>query len=369
MNEDVEHSRVNAWINTAIRRNVVEIDLWAMYSGSSQILELPKSLFMCKTLESLKLRSPFISNLPASGCFPSLKFLYVDFFREVHDTMLPVFSNLPKLEDLTIRCHSRCDSSQKLNIAAPALKKLRLSLYTNDNGINSYNYLINCPKLENLYVNERVPSTYYWGKAKSLVRASIYLHQHCSNEQLSFYDVTALLAGVSNVIDLCLSAHCFEVGCQVVSEDSESEEGSDHEERSESEQGSYDVDGPVNEQGSEHEVNSKSEEGSLHKGGLDHEDGLDSVQGSEHQWNPLDSVPRCCWLHLKIVSMENFRGNREELEVAKYLLQYGHVLNKITISLDDLDWVEKVKIYEEIQWLPRASRTCRVVLTSKGGFV
>ncbi|XP_062011805.1 F-box/LRR-repeat protein At4g14103-like [Rosa rugosa] len=380
--KDVDHSRINAWINTAIRRNVVELDLLAGHPFLSKLVELPKSLFMCKTLVILRLRSQFITNIPASGCFPSLKFLHVTFYSNVIESMRELFSNCPILEDLTVDGLLLYGVSLNLNISVPSLKTLRIWFDKDgdDNGASSY--FINCPKLENLDVTEEFSSTYCWGKAKSLVKASICLPQHCSNGQPSFYRVKSLLAGISSVTDLCLSAHCFEVGslpayenlrrlklviqdcfcwelltkllkrspileslvleCEVdgcPQEDSDNDEGSLYEEDSESEEGS------------EHEEGSENERRS------DHEEGSVNEQGSEHQWNPPDCVPKCCLLHLKIVSIRGFMGERDELEVAKYLLKYGKVLNKMTISMDHLDVNEKEKIYKEFLMVPRGSRT------------
>lgn len=50
-------------------------------------------------------------------------------------------------------------------------------------------------------------------------------------------------------------------------------------------------------------------------------------------------------------------GNGNELEVAKYLLKYGQVLNKMTICVNQLNVNEKEKIYKEILIVPRGSRT------------
>lgn len=61
---------INGWIDL---RRVAELDLDVI----KYALELPKSLFACKTLMKLKLRSYFIINIPTTGCFPSLKFLHV----------------------------------------------------------------------------------------------------------------------------------------------------------------------------------------------------------------------------------------------------------------------------------------------------
>ncbi|XP_062011808.1 F-box/LRR-repeat protein At4g14103-like isoform X2 [Rosa rugosa] len=110
-------------------------------------------------------------------------------------------------------------------------------------------------------------------------------------------------------------------------------------------------------EGSEYEEGSEHEEGSDHEEGSEYEQGSNHEEGSEHQWNPPDCVPTCCLSHLKIVTIRGFTGKGDELEVAKYLLKYGQVLNKMTISMDRLDLNEKEKIYKEFLMVPRGSRT------------
>lgn len=97
----------------------------------------------------------------------------------------------------------------------------------------------------------------------------------------------------------------------------------------------------------ENEESSKNEEGS------------EDEEGSEH-WNPPESVPICCLSHLKFVSLRGFTGQRNEMEMAKYLLKCGEVLNKMTITTYNLDLNGKAKLYKEFLLVPRGSRTCIV---------
>ncbi|PRQ30992.1 putative F-box domain, leucine-rich repeat domain, L domain-containing protein [Rosa chinensis] len=78
-------SRIDLWINIAIRRNVVELDLDLSDCGRDSDLhvELPSSIFVCKTFRILKLKlgANFIAIAPTSNCFPSLKYLHVTLDR------------------------------------------------------------------------------------------------------------------------------------------------------------------------------------------------------------------------------------------------------------------------------------------------
>lgn len=61
-----DFSHVDAWIRTAIRRNAEELDLRVQSSDNSEQFELPKSLFMCKTLMVMKLMTDFVASIPTS---------------------------------------------------------------------------------------------------------------------------------------------------------------------------------------------------------------------------------------------------------------------------------------------------------------
>jgi hypothetical protein len=84
--------------------------------------------------------------------------------------MVKLFKNCPVLEDLTI---DGCYVFSVLEVAAPALKILRLRFDPCSRSFE-HNYLINCPKLENLVLKGNVSANYCLGQAESLVTASQY---------------------------------------------------------------------------------------------------------------------------------------------------------------------------------------------------
>ncbi|RXI02928.1 hypothetical protein DVH24_003006 [Malus domestica] len=70
-----ELALINSWIQTAIERNVVELDLRVdTILDDYRRFELPQCIFTCKTLVALKVSSNCITYAPpASGCFLNLK--------------------------------------------------------------------------------------------------------------------------------------------------------------------------------------------------------------------------------------------------------------------------------------------------------
>lgn len=69
--------------------------------------------------------------------------------------------------------------------------------------------------------------------------------------------------------------------------------------------------------------------------------------------------------HLKTFSMKGYKGRRDEMEVAKYMLINGEVLNTITISTKD--YIHEDRLYEKEEELylrllqvKKGSKTCQV---------
>lgn len=224
-----DFSRVCGWICTAIKHNVVEVDL-NFGSDGDQTYELPESLFLSKTLVVLKLVSKCITFNPQSGSFPSLKVLDVHLYHPDNDSMKKLFSRCPILEDLIISA-TIGDRVLNFKVSAPELKTFKVDLfnaykdeseYESESDIEDeneahecidvYNFFINAPKLETLSIHADILSNFFLENAESLVKADIDLTHHDSSERPTFANcATALLAAISNVKDLSLSAHCFKV--------------------------------------------------------------------------------------------------------------------------------------------------------------
>ncbi|KAL6199982.1 hypothetical protein ACLB2K_029764 [Fragaria x ananassa] len=79
---------------------------------------------------------------------------------------------------------------------------------------------------------------------------------------------------------------------------------------------------------------------------------------SELSWNPPDAVPICLSSHLKTITIKGFKGLRVEMGVTKYLLNNGHVLNKLTLYTRFL-YTEAEEMYKEFLMFHRAM-SCQV---------
>ncbi|XP_004301969.1 PREDICTED: F-box/LRR-repeat protein 13-like [Fragaria vesca subsp. vesca] len=352
-----DYSRICGWILTAIRHNVVELDL-RVASHGSQIFELPSSLFVCKTLTVLKLLSPFITNTPASGCFPSLKCLLVTVhLPKDNDSMLKLFTKCPVLEELTIQGCLQADIVLNVNISAPILKILRMNFGSNDDREAS-NFFVDVPMLEYLDLTEDFLSNYFLSCGNSLVRAILDLCDPMSSVDPDFPTrVSGLLAGVSNMKYLSLSIHRFKVGCLPAFNNltklklvllecfpwellTQILERSPH----------------VEHLVLEHSLTSCDDDDSFDD---DSEYDSEPEEPPKPQWLPPQVVPICLVSHLKTVAIEGFKGQVDAIEVAKYFLRNGAVLEKLTVS--KAPTCEEIQaLYEELLTVPRVSKACIV---------
>ncbi|KAB2623561.1 F-box/LRR-repeat protein [Pyrus ussuriensis x Pyrus communis] len=304
--EDFSH--IVGWICTAIRHNVVELDL-CVYSDNvvCPTFELPQCVFMSKTLVVLKVKSNCITYAPpTSGCFPSLKFLDVKVDYPEDDSVGELFACCPVLEDLSIDATIRDALILSFKVSAPELKRLRMTFFS-DMIVGKdfmYDISINAPKLENLDIKQDSLSVYLFENLNSL--GCLPAFDHLTELKLVLYDcyrwdlLTELLKKSPNLESLVIEhkKECVK---------------------------NYD------------ETESYSKD----------------VLYSEHRWSTPESVPICLISHLKTITVRGFEGYPHEKKVAKYLLNNGEVLTKMTVYNDEL--------YKELM-LERGSRTCWVEL-------
>ncbi|KAM2091018.1 hypothetical protein ACFX1T_029559 [Malus domestica] len=210
-----DFSRIDAWICIAVMRNVVELDLDLrdVSEGLEVDFEMPQSLFKSKTLMILRVSSNIISyDPPTSGCFPSLKFLHVSADNPYEKSMENLFSCCPVLEYLSIHLFVGTDVVHKINVSAPQLKTLEISL--DDEYENENIFYIDAPQLANFHLKGADLSSCSLKNAKSIVNASVAFKYLARNLSPLFpVRACSLLAGISKVKYLSLSAYSLEARC------------------------------------------------------------------------------------------------------------------------------------------------------------
>ncbi|KAM5586463.1 F-box/FBD/LRR-repeat protein [Rosa sericea] len=371
--EDFIH--IDSWIRTAIRCHVVEMYLY-VNSYDRELFELPESLFTCKTLKVLTLTSNFITNFPTSGCFPNLKFLhYTVEYLAPKDSY--EFSYFPVLEHLSIEGHLGDGDAFNFSICLPELKTISVSLTFTCDIPEGSNFSINAPKLEKLDLMEGALSNFILENTKSLVKANIHVYFHDDDEQdASANCATKFLAGISGVQYMSLSSHFFQA-CSLPAFDNLRKlklilhhccDG--WELLIKLLERSHNLERLVLEHEGHRQPRNLTEQ---EKKGIRiklPEDFKLVEFPAEVQWSPPESVPRCLLSSLKSICIMGFKGkgmygHLDEVEVIKYLLTNGRVLEKMTIYTPGLFMCTTEDFYKEFSLFEWGSKTCEVEIVKK----
>lgn len=334
-----DFSHIDSWICAAIQRNAVEVDL-CVESDGQQIFELPKPLLTCKTLEVLKLDSNYVINLPTTGSFPTLRSLHVTVNSPDSDAMGTLISYCPVLENLTID-GTLGDHVLNVSVSVAELKSLRIRLRsTTDVLHDAHNFLINAPKIEYLDIEEDILSNYKLENAKSLVKAHARVSDNYTIRGHDFNRATALMSTISSVKYLSLSTTHLEDLClptfgnlcqlKLIAYYSNYWDVPEFLERLPNLE--YFV----------------LEYKMIIIGGV-----------PEYECIQTESVPMCLTSHLKTISIRGMEGLPHDLELLKYLLKNGEVLEKMTIYTGDL-LCTKDELNKEVCMFKRGSKSCQV---------
>lgn len=143
---DCEAVDIRIWIEFAVERGLRELELDPC--SDKGYIELPGSIYACKTLEVLKLKSYVRVGVPdCTVNFKSLKILNIQLvYYEDDDSVRRLFSSFPNLEDLAVKRY--IDNVINFTIAVPSLK--RLSIHDCSDGDGRRGYVINAPSLNYL---------------------------------------------------------------------------------------------------------------------------------------------------------------------------------------------------------------------------
>ncbi|XP_050369210.1 F-box/FBD/LRR-repeat protein At3g52680-like [Argentina anserina] len=194
----------------------------------------------------------------------------------------------------------------------------------------SFSFHVNAPNLEKLVLKSVTLGIYNLENVKSLVSASITFDDMSATDFPTLSTrASSLLAGISGVNYLSFSTLSFEV--EKVSNLPEAF------------------------------INLKKIGPALHECNywelLADKTECDD-EHSELEWNTPEVVPVCLSSQLKTITIKGFKGQRVEMGVAKYLLNNGHVLNKLTLHTGFL-YTEAEEMYKEFLMFRRAM-SCQV---------
>nr|XP_011462152.1 PREDICTED: LOW QUALITY PROTEIN: putative F-box/FBD/LRR-repeat protein At5g22670 [Fragaria vesca subsp. vesca] len=325
-NSPDESSYLNDLVSAAVSCNVIELDL-QIHGPCWYVVDLPRSIFRCKTLKVLKLcidQDIDIPEPPTSGCFPSLKIFHLTVV-DPHETLGRLLSYIPVLEDLSIHVEVKYShifyDNINVKVSAPELKTLKLSMewedyFDYDEITKQYHFCVDAPKLENLEVIQIPLSNYILENPKSVVNASIAF-EFLAEEEWPPFPAMRIRFWLQYPMLKCLSLsdQPFEAS-------------------------KIPIFGSLNQlrlvlcnHNSSWEFLTELLQKTPNLEDLDLvlENVWEDEDYPELQWNPLQLVPDCLSSNLKTISIRGFKGRQVETKLAKYMLLNGCHLNKMTI--------------------------------------
>ncbi|XP_061988356.1 F-box/FBD/LRR-repeat protein At1g16930-like [Rosa rugosa] len=374
-------SLIYAWISTAIRRNVVELDL-RVGTSTDPHFEIPKRLFMCSTLVKLKLwlRRDISVITPRSNCFPCLKFLHVTLLYPDSDSMEKLFSRFPVLEDLIIDGNLEDASAFKLDISAPKLKRLQIRLTVHKFAMGSNNFVnyvcqifinADAPDLEELDICSDVLVSFSLKNANCLSKAEVDFSDVKELEDhdcfLGLVDrIRQIFAGICDAKYLTVKAPiltALDIGNQrllpTLNNLSHLELQLETCRCLQSLTTWLKISPNL-----EHLKISTNREHLWFADDYKYCDD-DNEDILVHEWGAPEFANICLVSHLKTVCLWDFKGCPNDMEVAKYLVKHGKALNKVTIythfSEDkEMEIQSPITLWSKFSKFLRGSKTCKI---------
>ncbi|GAY56468.1 hypothetical protein CUMW_172130 [Citrus unshiu] len=200
--------RFKGWVSLAVMRDVRELEL---NIENQQRLELPESIYSCRSLEVLKLDYDFDIAVPVSGmCFPNLKFLRVSLQYPENQLTEKLFSSCPSIEELCLKVYLKYDGpATNFIISSSTLKRFYWTVLVDDYNFAFNNFHHNClimaPLLQLLHVVDDLMVSYEVHDLQFLqtVNLAILFLQW---SVLNPWEVVQLLNGILNCKSLTLSS-------------------------------------------------------------------------------------------------------------------------------------------------------------------
>ncbi|KVH97371.1 F-box protein At4g09920-like [Cynara cardunculus var. scolymus] len=325
----VRRSSASKWINEAVRLNVRELDIQVI------LLELPISLFTCKTLTKLRLDCGVFDldvwNCPSPVALPCLKTLDIAVSREPSASAFKLIHGCPVLESLSLQVLWRNDE-EEYNFNIPTLKRLRLITMKCVSVINKV--VLNLPNLEYLFVGGILCSLFVMVDLSSLVKARV------SYFEVRFSDMLVeLLKGISGAKSISWSTSTTDIPLDAPLPKFPNLKHLDYK------GGRFWSGWPLIPQFLE----SSSELEDLRIEELD-----------ESCWIEPQSVPTCMLTNLKTIELAKCKGNKCDVQFMEFVLGNVEDPKTVTITCERLRQNEEMRFCAELLKLPRASRHCEI---------
>ncbi|XP_039029200.1 F-box/LRR-repeat protein At3g58900-like [Hibiscus syriacus] len=326
------------WISGALMRGVKHLDL----NISLDKFTFPDALFTCSSLVTLKLDIVLVLHVPEDIHFPNLETLHlksVKFFDD--NSVKSLFSSCSNLQDVVIENCSMMNV-KSFRISHPLLRSLTIirPCYTSNCWLT-----IDAPCLSNFkYIIDHLVAGYSLKNLESIVSADIQFlienvdlqadARHAATIFREIYRVRSLVLSLYS-LELLLSCEPFPAFPTLV----ELETPYDKAEQ----------------------LMSSTDKGLETL--LSHCPELENLAFRQDVLISLpEEVPSCLSFKVKAIEISNFKEDEDCIRKAKYILENGRALEKLTIRTSICCRFNKLKISQVLFAYPRKSKQCFILI-------
>ncbi|GMI65337.1 hypothetical protein like AT4G14096 [Hibiscus trionum] len=332
----VESRSACRWISGVVKRGVKHLDL----NISLDKFTLPGDLFTCRTLVTLKLDIVLVLKVPEDIHFPNLQTLHLSSVKFFDDNSVKsLFSSCTSLEEMVIEKCSM-ENVRSFGILHPLLKRLTI-IHCCD---SSHSWLvIDTPCLSTFKYIGHVVAGYLLKNLESVVSADIQFLIKDQDLQVDARHAMAIFREIYNVRSLVMSPYSLELllSCEPL---------------------------PAFHALAELEIPYSNDErlSSMDKGIetlLSHWPELENLAFTQNVLISLpEEVPSCLLFKVKVIEISNFRDDKECIRKAKYILENGGALEKLTIRASKLSRENKLNVSQVLFAYPRKSKECVILI-------
>ncbi|KAG7585517.1 F-box domain [Arabidopsis thaliana x Arabidopsis arenosa] len=327
-------------IGIAFTRNVRELVLEVhFYRG---FFKLPRSLYNCETLETLKLILNVDMDVPSSVSLKSLRTLHlngVDFKDD--ESVFNLLSGCPNLQEFVVRRNS-CSSLKTFTIQVPSLQ--RLTIHNGSGGQQPWGYVINTPSLKYLEIEgSKAFESFLIEDVPELMEVNITNVSEITDEKLLIVltSVKRLSLALSHLVFTKLPTGS--IFCELV-----------YLELSTNPKAWWVLLTLMLHSSPKLKVLKLIDVSNYVQCWMD------NVVASG-EWNQQQNVPECLLSHLETFMWKGYKWKqREEREVAKYILKNTNRLKSATFYSKRISYEDRLAVVKDMKSVVKATNSCKI---------